>query len=198
MFTIIVRPIPHQSHQQILEDSFRLLHSVEGPSNSVRSATMLPTDSMVASGVGQSTGRPGVAGVARLSQQASSTSSRASRAAVHQQGFGGQPLLVPSSSQPRPIPSSCARAQRGASAAVLEAPTQASHALGYLDLGYPRDIEAKWEWGKELGKGGNGVVREVTSRAQRAASTAGITCRFSDLVCELVAPGFLNQPTQPA
>jgi calcium-dependent protein kinase len=32
-----------------------------------------------------------------------------------------------------------------------------------VDLGYPRDIESKYQWGKELGKGGNGVVREVTN-----------------------------------
>lgn len=32
-----------------------------------------------------------------------------------------------------------------------------------MDLGYPRDIESKYQWGKELGKGGNGVVREVSN-----------------------------------
>lgn len=73
-------------------------------------------------------------------------------------GISSQPFLVPSSSQPRPIPSM-------ARASVLEAPTlQATSELGYIDLGYSRDIESKYEWGKELGKGGNGVVREVTSK----------------------------------
>jgi calcium-dependent protein kinase len=33
-----------------------------------------------------------------------------------------------------------------------------------IDLGYNRDIEEKYEWGKELGKGGNGVVRVVVDR----------------------------------
>jgi calcium-dependent protein kinase len=48
---------------------------------------------------------------------------------------------------------------------VLEAPTQASqHALDWVDLGYARDIDAKYDWGKELGKGGNAVVREVISK----------------------------------
>jgi calcium-dependent protein kinase len=52
-----------------------------------------------------------------------------------------------------------------ARASVLEAPTlQATPELAYIDLGYSRDIDAKYEWGKELGKGGNGVVREVTSK----------------------------------
>jgi calcium-dependent protein kinase len=78
------------------------------------------------------------------------------------QGYGlaSQPFLVPSASGPRPIPS---LAQRG-TAAVLEAPTQTSQHTSWVDLGYPRNIEDKYEFGKELGKGGNGVVREVTYR----------------------------------
>jgi calcium-dependent protein kinase len=34
-----------------------------------------------------------------------------------------------------------------------------------VDFGYDRDIESKYEWGRQLGKGGNGVVRQVKSRA---------------------------------
>lgn len=47
---------------------------------------------------------------------------------------------------------------------MLSAPTSSSEACApCVDLGYPRDIESKYQWGKELGKGGNGVVREVTN-----------------------------------
>lgn len=34
-----------------------------------------------------------------------------------------------------------------------------------MDFGYDKDIESKYEWGRELGKGGNGVVRIVIDRA---------------------------------
>lgn len=55
---------------------------------------------------------------------------------------------------------------RGATPAVLEtrpAPGEAPPAL--VDFGYPRDIDAKYAWGAELGKGGNGTVRVVHDRA---------------------------------
>lgn len=125
-------------------------------------AAMLPHDSMVANVAGQGNARVSV--VARNSLLPQPSSRRQHSSSVPGlQGFGvaSQPLMVPSSSGPRPIPTGAQRA----AAAVLEAPTQASqHELGWVDLGYPRDIESKYEWGKELGKGGNGVVREVTNK----------------------------------
>jgi len=35
---------------------------------------------------------------------------------------------------------------------------------GPVDLGFPRDLDSQWTWGKELGRGGNGVVRIVVNK----------------------------------
>jgi len=121
---------------------------------------MLPHDSMVANVAGQANAR--VSGVARISHSSSGARHHSRMPGLQGFGVASQPLLVPSSSQPRPIPSSAQR-----SAAVLEAPsslaTNSQH-LDWVDFGYARNIDSKYDWGKELGKGGNGVVREVTNK----------------------------------
>lgn len=66
-----------------------------------------------------------------------------------------------SSSQPRPIPAK----HRALGTCTLEAPVAGSVDIAAaVDFGYARDIDSKYEWGKELGKGGNGVVRVVVDR----------------------------------
>jgi calcium-dependent protein kinase len=61
-----------------------------------------------------------------------------------------------------------AAASIAAAAPAATAPTAAATppAAGAAppDLGYSRGLEAKYEWGKELGRGGNGVVRVVRDR----------------------------------
>ena len=47
-----------------------------------------------------------------------------------------------------------------------------------VDFGYEKNIEDKYIWGKELGKGGNGVVRVVSVKALRlrGGSCGGVLC----------------------
>ena len=80
---------------------------------------------------------------------------------------GKNPLMSKSwplvaSSQPRPIPSTRAAAAV-ASVEALQAPRKERIEETY-SLGYSTNIEEKYEWGKELGKGGNGIVRVVVDR----------------------------------
>eukprot|EP00879_Flechtneria_rotunda_P000430 GHRR01000524.1.p1 GENE.GHRR01000524.1~~GHRR01000524.1.p1 ORF type:complete len:787 (+),score=270.20 GHRR01000524.1:160-2520(+) len=83
------------------------------------------------------------------------------RAVDARHGLLSQQFAVLASSQPRSIPT-----KLRASAAVMDAPTTESGAAApIVDFGYDRDIDIKYEWGKELGKGGNGVVRVVKGRA---------------------------------
>jgi calcium-dependent protein kinase len=51
-----------------------------------------------------------------------------------------------------------------AAAPPTAAPTPPAANAPLPDLGYSRGIEDKYEWGKELGRGGNGVVRVVRDR----------------------------------
>lgn len=46
--------------------------------------------------------------------------------------------------------------------ATVEAPTApASNTPQVVDFGYEKNIDSKYDWGRQLGKGGNGVVRVV-------------------------------------
>lgn len=66
------------------------------------------------------------------------------------------------SSQPRAIPAR----HRALSTCTVEAPSAASEDItAPMEFGYDREIDKKYDWGKELGKGGNGVVRVVVDRA---------------------------------
>ena len=59
-----------------------------------------------------------------------------------------------------------AAAAGGATAVAADAPSSNSLSpAGVVSFGYDTDIEAKYEWGEQIGKGGNGVVRVVTDRA---------------------------------
>ncbi|GBF90915.1 calcium-dependent kinase [Raphidocelis subcapitata] len=60
-----------------------------------------------------------------------------------------------------------AAASAAAAAASRATPPNASGCLSrqVVDLGYDRNIEERYEWGREVGKGGNGVVRVVADRA---------------------------------
>lgn len=60
----------------------------------------------------------------------------------------------------RPIPVS----KTPSATAMMEASTcsQTSTHNPAVDLGYDKDIDAYYNWGKQLGQGGNGVVRIVT------------------------------------
>lgn len=118
---------------------------------------MLPCDvqPMLAAQQGQQSGLPRL-GPSFL-RHGSSRSSKPAQRGLYGKSHG----YGPSSSQPCPIPSS-----RTHAVALAEAPTSSSISTveHTIDLGYDRDIERLYEWGRQLGKGGNGVVRIVTDR----------------------------------
>ena len=104
-------------------------------------------------------------------------------------GAAAASLALPVSSQPRTIPSGgrggrggrgasststragatatavTATATTAAAAAPSAAATPPAAGAPLPDLGFPRGLEDKYEWGRELGRGGNGVVRVVRDRA---------------------------------
>jgi hypothetical protein len=131
---------------------------------------MLPSymDSMVASGPQQ--GSKGASQQCRpvASQQGiiSHSGHRGARGGLGM-GLPSQPLMLPTSSAPQAIPArgrgSVATSATSKPTAVLEKPQEAGPSA-WIDFGYPRNIEDAYEWGRELGKGGNGVVRVVTRR----------------------------------
>lgn len=119
---------------------------------------MLPHD--VYSAVGSSTGNASRSLAAPRAFHFLQQSSHARTPLRHGQLYGQQAgAVAASSSAPRPIP---ARGGRVGATATVEAPASApSTSAPIVDFGYDRDIESKYEWGRQLGKGGNGVVRVV-------------------------------------
>ncbi|KAF6262574.1 kinase-like domain-containing protein [Scenedesmus sp. NREL 46B-D3] len=123
---------------------------------------MLPHD--VCSAVGSSTGNASRSLAAprafHFLQQTSHARTPLRHAQLHSQQLG---VASASGSAPRPIP---ARGGRLGATATVEAPVNApSTSAPIVDFGYDHDIESKYEWGRQLGKGGNGVVREVKCMA---------------------------------
>lgn len=149
----------------VLESSLERQHLAESTrSAGVRfSSSMLPCD-VGCSAVGQgssSNASRGLLAPGRFLQSPARVAAGALRPIGHgllHQHLGG----LAGSSQPRPIPSK----HRALATCTVEAPSAPSEDIAApVDFGYDRNLDIKYDWGKELGKGGNGVVRVVVDRA---------------------------------
>jgi hypothetical protein len=172
----------HIEGQHIREDASAVLDTSSPPHTVPHSSgaaslsvgtRMLPISDLQSvgnSGQGSAPGHPygprvGIRGVASAPRAA---------IAAHN-GFIGsarsRPLPVGSAARSgvgaRGSSSSSGATAAGASSGALATTPSSSSCLSrqVVDFGYDKDVEARYEFGRELGKGGNGVVRAVVDRA---------------------------------
>lgn len=123
--------------------------------------TRQPSGGIGGSGRGLSNAKRGL-----LSRLLSPFSTSRSNNVIARAGGNGlyKNQAVAASAGPYAMPQAYQQAMDQESTTTTVGTVQTQEVRFEVDLGFPRNIEEKYNWGRELGKGGNGVVRIVVDK----------------------------------